>query len=161
MKDPYERNMFAASTAEMVVSATPANRVLLIGKIDKDRRLPGMLDQLHINTDDVINIAADTMYKKGVLEDAVTMYDLAGNHEKVLSIMCMLLAQVVSQKGEANSLRSRLHETATDMSIRYGENDILFKFYFKKNKQTKQKTFNNNYKYLGTKECQFKPHRNW
>ncbi|XP_051169702.1 nuclear pore complex protein Nup93-like [Leptopilina boulardi] len=119
MKDPYERNMFAASTAEMVVSATPANRVLLIGKIDKDRRLPGMLDQLHINTDDVINIAADTMYKKGVLEDAVTMYDLAGNHEKVLSIMCMLLAQVVSQKAEVNSLRSRLHEAATDMSIRY------------------------------------------
>ena len=126
MKDPYERNMFAASTAEMVVDATPSNRILLIGKIDRDRRLPGVLDQFQVNTDDIINIAAETLYKKGLLEDAVSMYDIAGNHDKVLSIMCMLLAQVVSQKGEPGSLRSRLHETATEISLRYR----FFKFIY-------------------------------
>ncbi|KAG7207484.1 hypothetical protein KM043_009116 [Ampulex compressa] len=119
MKDPHERNMFASSAAEMVVDASPANRALLVGKIEKDRRLQGILDQFQINTDDVINICAEMLYKKGLLEDAVTMYDLAGNHEKVLSLMCTLLAQVVSQKGAPGSLRARLHTTATEISSRY------------------------------------------
>ena len=47
------------------------------------------------------------------------MYDLAGNHEKVLSVMCMLLAQVVSQKDTPGSLRSRLQIVATEISLRY------------------------------------------
>lgn len=123
MKDPYDRNMFAASAAEMVVDASPANRVLLVGKLDKDRRLPGILDQFQINTDDVINICAETLYKKGLLEDAVMMYDLARNHEKVLSLMCTLLTQVVSQKGPPGSLRARLQIAAVDISIRY---NLLF-----------------------------------
>lgn len=122
MKDPYDRNMFAASAAEMVVDASPSNRILLVGKIDKDQRLPGILDQFQINTEDVINICAETLNRKGLLEDAVTMYDLAGNHEKVLSLMCSLLAQVVSQKGTPGSLRSRLQTTANDISLRYGLN---------------------------------------
>ncbi|XP_015127449.1 nuclear pore complex protein Nup93 [Diachasma alloeum] len=119
MKDPHGRNMFAASAAEMAVEASPQNRALLVGKIDKDRRLPGVLDQFHINTDDVINICAETLYRKGLLEDSVTMYDLAGNHEKVLEIMCTLLAQVVSQRNVQGSLRSRLQTIATDISLRY------------------------------------------
>ncbi|XP_012265471.2 nuclear pore complex protein Nup93-like [Athalia rosae] len=119
MKDPYDRNMFAASAAEMVVDASAANRTLLVGKIEKDQRLPGILDQLQINTEDVINICADTLNRKGLLEDAVTMYDLAGNHERVLSLMCSLLAQVVSQQGSPGSLRSRLQATANDLSLRY------------------------------------------
>ncbi|KZC06930.1 PREDICTED: nuclear pore complex protein Nup93-like [Dufourea novaeangliae] len=117
MKDPHDRNMFAASTAEMVVDASLANRTQLVGKIDKDRWIPGVLDQFQINTQDVINISADTLYRKGLLEDAVTMYDLAGNHEKVLSLLCTLLAQVVSQNSSA--LRSRLQLTSTDISTRY------------------------------------------
>ncbi|KAL6261107.1 hypothetical protein P5V15_008637 [Pogonomyrmex californicus] len=119
MKDPYDRNMFAASAAEMVVDASPANRVLLVGKLDKDRRLPGILDQFQINTDDVINICAETLYRKGLLEDAVMMYDLARNHEKVLSLMCTLLTQVVSQRGPPGSLRARLQATAMNISARY------------------------------------------
>lgn len=118
MKDPHERNMFAASAAEMVVESSPANRTLLVGKIDKDRRLPGILDQFQINTEDVVNISAETFYRKGLLEDAVTMYDLAGNQEKVLGLMCVLLAQVVSQKMSPDSLRSRLQVTANEISQR-------------------------------------------
>lgn len=118
MKDPYDRNMFAASVAEMVVESSPANRSLLVGKIDKDRRLPGILDQFQVNADDVINISAETLYRKGLLEDAVMMYDLAGNHEKVLNLMCVLLAQVVSQKSAPCSLRSRLQALAADISTR-------------------------------------------
>lgn len=119
MKDPHDRNMFAASAAEMAVEASPTNRALLVGKIDKERRLPGILDQFQINTDDVINICAETLYRKGLLEDAVMMYDLAGNHDKVLNLMCMLLAQVVSQKDTPGSLRSRLQTAATEISLRY------------------------------------------
>ncbi|XP_023288792.1 nuclear pore complex protein Nup93, partial [Orussus abietinus] len=119
MKDPYERNMFAASAAEMVVEATSTTRAVLVGTIDKDCRHPGMLDQFQINTEDVINICAETLYRKGLLEDAVTMYDLAGNHEKVLTLMNTLLAQVVSQKGIPGSLRSRLQAAASDISARY------------------------------------------
>jgi len=118
MKDPYNRNMFAAAAAEMVVDASPANRVLLVGKLEKDRRLPGILDQFQINTDDVINICAETLYRKGLLEDAVIMYDLAGNHDKVLTLMCTLLTQVVSQKGSPDSRRTRLQATATDIGTR-------------------------------------------
>ncbi|KAJ8687706.1 hypothetical protein QAD02_023500 [Eretmocerus hayati] len=119
MKDPYGRNMFAASVAELVVESSPANRSLLVGKIDKDRRLPGLLDQFQVNSEDIINISAETLYKKGLLEDAVMMYDLAGNHEKVLNLMCVLLAQIVSQKSAPDSLRARLQATATEISLRY------------------------------------------
>ncbi|XP_046606302.1 nuclear pore complex protein Nup93-like isoform X1 [Neodiprion virginianus] len=119
MNDPYDRNMFAASAAEMVVDASPTNRSLLIGRIDMGQRLPGILDEFQINVEDVINISAETLNRKGLLEDAVTMYDLAGNHEKVLSLMCSLLAQVVSQKSTPGSLRSRLQDTANDISFRY------------------------------------------
>ncbi|KAI4502766.1 hypothetical protein M0802_001810 [Mischocyttarus mexicanus] len=119
MKDPYERNMFAASAAGMVVDASPENRGVLVGKIDKDRRLPGILDQFQVNTDDVINICAETLYRKGLLEDAITMYDIAGTHEKVLSLMCTLLAQVVSERGTPGSLRTRLQATANDITSRY------------------------------------------
>ncbi|XP_053999246.1 nuclear pore complex protein Nup93-like [Hylaeus anthracinus] len=119
MKDPYDRNMFAVSAAEMVVDASPANKVQLVGKIDKNRWVPGILDQFQIDTEDVVNISADTLYRKGLLEDAVTMYDLAGNHERVLSLMCILLAQVVSQRDSPGSLRSRLQTTANELSTRY------------------------------------------
>ncbi|XP_014207359.1 nuclear pore complex protein Nup93 [Copidosoma floridanum] len=119
MKDPYDRNMFAASVAEMIVESSAENRTLLVGKIDKDRRLPGLVDQFQVNTDDVINISAETFYKKGLLEDAVMMYDFAGNHERVLSLINILLAQVVSQKMTPESLRSRLQATATEISLRY------------------------------------------
>jgi nuclear pore complex protein Nup93 len=129
MKDPYERNMFAASVAEMVVESSVANRTLLVGKIDKDRRLPGIIDQFQINTDDVINISGETLYRKGLLEDAVMMYDLSGNHEKVLSLMCVLLAQIVSQKNTPGSLRSRLQATATEISLRYVNNAINILLY--------------------------------
>lgn len=118
MKDPHDRNMFAASAAEMVVDTSPAVRTQLIGKIVDDRWIPGILDQFQINTEDVINISADTLYRKGLLEDAVTVYDLARNHEKVLSLMCTLLAQVVNQRTSPGSLRSRLQVTATDISKR-------------------------------------------
>ena len=119
MKDPHDRNMFVASTAEMVVDSSPANRIQLVGKIDKDRWIPGILDQFQINMEDVVNISADTLYKKGLLEDAIAMYDIAGNHEKVLSLMCTLLAQVVSQTSSPDSLRPRLQLAANKISERY------------------------------------------
>ncbi|CAK9828479.1 Nuclear pore complex protein Nup93 [Anthophora retusa] len=97
MKDPHGRNMFAASAAEMVVDASPANRTQLVGKIEKDRWVPGVLDQFQINTEDVINISADTLYRK---------------------------AQVVSQRVSAGSLRSRLQVTATEISTRYQNIEI-------------------------------------
>ncbi|OAD54318.1 Nuclear pore complex protein Nup93 [Eufriesea mexicana] len=124
MKDPHDRNMFVASAAEMVVDASPEVRTRLVGKIEKDRWIPGILDQFQINTEDVINISADTLYRKGLLEDAVTMYDLAGNHEKVLSLMCTLLAQVVNRKVSPGSLRSRLQVSATEISTRYQNIEI-------------------------------------
>ncbi|EZA58757.1 hypothetical protein DMN91_008762 [Ooceraea biroi] len=139
MKDPYNRNMFAAAAAEMVVDASPANRVLLVGRLEKDRRLPGILDQFQINSDDVINICAETLYRKGLLEDAVVMYDLAGNHDKVLTLMCTLLTQVVSQKGSPDSRRTRLQATAMDISTRYKDiaiqapSEVVSSFYTLRN----------------------------
>ncbi|XP_015592357.1 nuclear pore complex protein Nup93 isoform X2 [Cephus cinctus] len=119
MKDIRDRNMFVSSAAEMVVETSPENRTLLVGRIDKDRRLPGILDQFQINTEDVINICAETLHRKGLLEDAVAMYDLAENHEKALNLLNILMAQVVSQKGQPGSLRSRLQATVADISNRY------------------------------------------
>lgn len=118
MKDPYNRNMFVTSVAEIVVDSTAANRALLVGQIEKDKRTLGILNQFQVNMDDVINICAETFYKKGLLEDAVQMYDLADNQEEVLNLMCILLAQVVSQKGAPGSLRCRLQAKATEISLR-------------------------------------------
>ena len=126
--------MFAASVAEMVVESTFANRAMLVGKLEKDRRLPGLVDQFQINIEDVVNISAETLYKKGLLEDSVMMYDLSGNHERVLSIMCILLAQVVSQKSYSGSLRSRLQTLSADITSRY----VIFIEYIRDCSQTKK-----------------------
>jgi nuclear pore complex protein Nup93 len=38
-------------------------------------------------------VASDSE-EKGMFEDSVKLYDLAGNHEKVVELLCKLLAQV-------------------------------------------------------------------
>jgi hypothetical protein len=43
-------------------------------------------------------VAADSE-DKGMFEDSVKLYDLAGNHEKVVELLCKLLAQVSKPKG--------------------------------------------------------------
>ena len=42
----------------------------------------------------IIEMVAADSEDKGMFEDSVKLYDLAGNHEKTVELLCKLLAQV-------------------------------------------------------------------
>ena len=46
----------------------------------------------------IIEMVAEDSEEKGMFEDSVKLYDLAGNHEKVVELLCKLLAQVSEQQ---------------------------------------------------------------
>lgn len=85
---------------------------------------------------------AEELVKKGLFEDAINMYELAGvigflficyicyafelntfltlqNIERVFEICCTLLSQVVSETKRPGSLRERLTSTCNNLKERY------------------------------------------
>lgn len=67
----------------------------------------------------VIELVAQDSEQKGMLEDSVKLYDLAKKHERVLSLLNKLLAQVVAQPVAHESRRERLQRQAVTIAKRY------------------------------------------
>ena len=51
-----------------------------------------------VEAEHIIEMVAEDSEEKGMFEDSVKLFDLAGNHEKVVELLNKLLAQVTSQK---------------------------------------------------------------
>ncbi|OWR51024.1 nuclear pore complex protein Nup93, partial [Danaus plexippus plexippus] len=64
---------------------------------------------------------AEQLVNKGLFEDAIIVYDIAGNLEKVLELFCVLLAQVVSSGG---ALRERLRSLSEHVSRRLRSEEL-------------------------------------
>ncbi|KAL1124172.1 hypothetical protein AAG570_001942 [Ranatra chinensis] len=116
------KNAFASCVCNLVVETKQFD--IILGHLLPDGcRAPGLLDAFNnyqINTKSIISDIALTAEKKGQQEDAVKLYDLSGSHEKVLSLMSVLLSQIVAKKSsEKNALRNRLTQTATSIASRY------------------------------------------
>lgn len=69
---------------------------LLLGKLAEDgTRTPGIVDTFNVDVQEVTELVARDSERKGLHEDAIRLYDLAKNHEKVITLLNKLLAQVV------------------------------------------------------------------
>ncbi|XP_067007700.1 nuclear pore complex protein Nup93 [Anabrus simplex] len=121
LKSPEGPNLFLACVCDLVMEAR--NFDLVLGKLEPDGcRLPGYIDFFHgIQADvkEIIEMVAAEAERKGIFEDAIHLYDLANNHEKVLTLLSSLLCQVVHHMNKPGSLRSRLQDLAYSIIMRY------------------------------------------
>lgn len=83
MVDPDGKNLFLACVTDLVTENL--NYELIFGKIQQNGiRSRGLIDQFDsvINVQTACNNIADDFVKKGLFEDAIKMYDLAGVRKK-------------------------------------------------------------------------------
>uniref|UniRef100_A0A2A4JA62 Nuclear pore protein n=1 Tax=Heliothis virescens TaxID=7102 RepID=A0A2A4JA62_HELVI len=121
LKDPSGKNLFMCCCTDLALESRDYD--LLFGRMDAltGLRSSGLLDQFnnpHIDSKVIALNVAEQLVNKGLFEDAITMYDIAGNLEKVLELFCVLLAQVVNSGGGAGGLRQRLSLLAEHVSRR-------------------------------------------
>ncbi|CAK1602830.1 unnamed protein product [Parnassius mnemosyne] len=130
LKDPSGKNLFMCCCTDLALESRDYE--LLFGRMDPVTGLssPGLLDQFnnpHIESKVIALNVAEQLVNKGLFEDAITVYDIAGNMEKVLELFCVLLAQVVNSGGGASGLRQRLSLLAEHVSrrLRYADTTAL------------------------------------
>lgn len=79
-RDPEGRNLFLSSVSSLAIECRHYD--LLFGKIQRNGiRSHGLIDQfksIEIDPRKVCEIVADELVKKGLFEDAIKMFDLAG-----------------------------------------------------------------------------------
>ncbi|XP_045766875.1 nuclear pore complex protein Nup93-like [Maniola jurtina] len=126
LKDPSGKNLFMCCCTDLALESRDYD--LLFGRMDASTglRTSGLLDQFnnpHIDSKVIALNAAEQLVNKGLFEDAIIVYDIAGNLEKVLELFCVLLAQVVSAGGAAGGLRARLGALAEHVSRRLRATD--------------------------------------
>ncbi|KAK7873073.1 hypothetical protein R5R35_000357 [Gryllus longicercus] len=121
IKTPEGQNLFMLCISDLVMEAR--NFDLVLGSLSLDGcRIPGLIDSfqgVQADAKQIIELVASEAERKGLLEDAIHLYVLAGNHEKVLTLLTTLLAQVVQQINSPGSVRARLQELAASVSARY------------------------------------------
>lgn len=126
LTDPDGRNLFLVCVSDLAIECRDYD--LLFGKMQSNGiRSHGLIHQfesINIDAKRACRMVADELVKKGLFEDAIKMFDLAGIEEKALKYMSTLLSQVVHQPSRIGSLRERLHIMANEFSQRYQGIDI-------------------------------------
>ncbi|KAJ6638477.1 Nuclear pore complex protein Nup93-1 [Pseudolycoriella hygida] len=121
MPDPEGRNLFLVCVTDLAIECRDFD--LLFGKMQSTGvRSRGIIDQfetVHINPSKACGMVAGVLVKKGLFEDAIKLFDLAGMQEQALTHLSILLSQVVHQPSTPGSLRERLHLMADDLARRY------------------------------------------
>ncbi|KAI0235619.1 Nuclear pore complex protein Nup93 [Lamellibrachia satsuma] len=111
-------NLFMSCVSELVLETREFD--MLLGQLGKDgSRKSGAIDKFNGDTQKIIELVAQDTEGKGLLEDAITLYDLAKNYDKVLELLNKLLSQVVSQPSTPQSTRDRLKQLALAIAERY------------------------------------------
>ncbi|XP_042864457.1 nuclear pore complex protein Nup93-like [Penaeus japonicus] len=119
LKGKNGENVFAGCISQLVLQSREFD--MLLGRLEPDgRRTPGVIDKFKVDVSEVTEMVAQDSEKKGLYEDAIRLYDLAKNHDKVVALLNQLLSQVVYQpEGGAGSQRVRVLELATAVAIRF------------------------------------------
>jgi nuclear pore complex protein Nup93 len=121
LKDADGRNLFLVCVIDLAIECRSFD--LLLGKMQRDGvRSRGLIDQFentYINTRMACEMIAEEFIKKGLFEDAIKMFDLAGDHEQALRYTTTLLSQLVHQTTKPGSLRERLQIMAAEFTERY------------------------------------------
>ncbi|XP_031627562.1 nuclear pore complex protein Nup93-1-like [Contarinia nasturtii] len=122
-RDPDGRNLFLTCVSDLAIECRDYD--LLFGKMQRNGiRSRGLIDQfesIEIDVRKACEIVGDELVKKGLFEDAVKLYDLAGIEEQCLRYLSILLSPVVHQTGKKGSLRDRLYLKSLEFSERYAD----------------------------------------
>lgn len=125
LTDSDGKNLFLSCVADLVTENL--NYELIFGRMQLNGiRSRGLIDQFDgvINVQSACNSIADDLIKKGLFEDAIKMYDLAGNQEQTLRYIITMLSQVVHQPSKPGSMKERLQQLTTEVSERYRSMEI-------------------------------------
>ncbi|XP_070536264.1 nuclear pore complex protein Nup93-like [Ptychodera flava] len=118
MKDSNRESLFMKCVSELVTETREFET--LLGRLERDGcRKPGVIDKFQDDTQKIIQLVARDTEQKGLFEDAVKLYDLAGNHEKVLELLNKLLSPLVSAPSSPQSTRGRCKDLALAIAERY------------------------------------------
>uniref|UniRef100_A0A672PF67 Nuclear pore complex protein Nup93 n=1 Tax=Sinocyclocheilus grahami TaxID=75366 RepID=A0A672PF67_SINGR len=122
-KDSQGENMFMRCVSELVIESREFD--MLLGRLEKDgSRKPGVIDKFAGDTRAIITKVASEAENKGLFEEAVKLYELARNADKVLELMNKLLSPVIAQVSEPQSNKERLKNMAVAIAERYRTNGI-------------------------------------
>ncbi|XP_071785698.1 nuclear pore complex protein Nup93-like [Asterias amurensis] len=123
LKDSKGENLFIKCLSEMVIETREFDA--LLGRLGEDgTRRPGAVDKFQVNTQQILETVAKDTEAKGLFEDAVKLYDLASNADKVLEILNRLLSPIVSMPKSPQSSRHRLHKLAVAIAERFQAQSI-------------------------------------
>lgn len=118
LRGPKNENVFMTCVSELALETREFD--MLLGQIELNGcRRPGLIDKFGGDAQKVIEAIAKDSESRGMLEDAVQLYDLAKMHENVLDLLVKLLGQVASQPNVPQSRRDRLHRMAVSIAERY------------------------------------------
>lgn len=133
-KDSQGENMFMRCVSELVIESREFD--MLLGRLEKDgSRKPGVIDKFAGDTRAIISKVALEAENKGLFEEAVKLYELTKNPDKVLELMNRLLSPVIAQVSAPQSNKERLKNTAVAIAERYraqgiaGEKSVDSTFY--------------------------------
>jgi len=82
-------------------------------------KTPGLLEQMGIPSQPIVLRCAAESENNGLLEDAVILYDLAGNHDQTLRILCQVLGQHLNKPPLPDSPRQRIQRLAISYAERF------------------------------------------
>jgi nuclear pore complex protein Nup93 len=115
-----ETNFFAQYIGELALETREFE--LLFGKLEKNAvRRQGYVDKFtnENETAEIIELVANEIETKGLIEEAIKLYDLCKKHQHVLELCNKLISQVVTEVNVSNSNRDRLKTLATSIAVRY------------------------------------------
>ncbi len=96
---------------------------MLFGRLEKNAsiRRMGAIDRFvsEIEANEIISLVADEMEQKGLIEDAIKLYDLSREYQRVLELSNKLISQVVTEVNVQNSNRDRLKNMFMSIAVRY------------------------------------------
>ena len=95
---------------------------LLFGRLEKNAvRRPGVVDRFigESETQYIISLVAEDIENKGLVEEAIKLYDLCKEHHRVLELCNKLVSQIVTDINTPNSNRDRLKSMVFSIAMRY------------------------------------------
>ncbi|KAK9872915.1 hypothetical protein WA026_020267 [Henosepilachna vigintioctopunctata] len=114
-------SLFKICTKDLALETKCYEQIL--GKVQTNGiRSKSLIDQFsssNITAENIAEITADALCKKGLFEDAIELYDVANKQEMSLNLLCSLLSQVVQMPPQAGSLRNRLQQKSYEFGERY------------------------------------------
>lgn len=126
MKGGKSDNLFMSCVGELVLESREFD--LLLGQLMSDgSRSPGLVDNFGglVDAGAIIQLVARDSEDRGLLEDAVRLYDLASKHERVVHLLNTLLSQVIASPPIIESRRDRLQRQAVDIARRYRAQGVV------------------------------------